>query len=99
MRRWGAVLGSADVHGCGFEVVPAQVHHFGRSKAMPIGQKHHQRVTVTVLVGLGRLNQLLDLVGREVLAGAQLCIWCALRRDCSIFGSWGDQSQVRICHS
>jgi hypothetical protein len=28
----------------GSRPVPAQVHHFGRSQAMPVGQKHHQGV-------------------------------------------------------
>ena len=32
VRCWSAVLGPADVQGCGFEVhlLPTQVHHFGR---------------------------------------------------------------------
>ena len=52
MRGWRAVLGAADVQGRGFEVdlFPTQVHHFGRSEAVPIGQKHHQRVAMTVAV-------------------------------------------------
>ena len=77
MRGRRAVLGPADVQGCGFEVdlLPAQVHHFGRSEAMPVGQKHHQRVALAVAVRLGRLDQLLDLVGSQVLAGAQLSVW------------------------
>ena len=41
MRGRRAVLGPADVQGCGFEVdlLPAQVHHFGRSEAMPVGHE------------------------------------------------------------
>ena len=95
-----SVLGPADVQGCGFEVdlLPAQVYHFGRSKAMPEGQKHHERNAMAVAVLPGRLDQPLDLIGGEVLAGAQLYIWCAPRRDCSIFSGWRDQSQVRFCH-
>jgi hypothetical protein len=42
---------------------------------MPIGQKHHQSVTVAVAVGLGCLDQLLDLVGGQMLARAQLSVW------------------------
>ena len=74
MRGRGAVLGSADVQGCGFEVdlLPAQVHYLGRSQAMPVGQEHHQRVAMAIAVRLSRLDQLLDLIGREVLARAQL---------------------------
>jgi hypothetical protein len=40
---------------------------------------------VAAAVGLGRLDELLDLVGGQVFAGAQLRVWWALRRDCSIF--------------
>ena len=63
----GAVLGPPDVQGRGFEVdlLPAHVHHFGRSEAMPVGQKHHEGVTVAVAVGLGCLDKLLDLVGGQ----------------------------------
>ena len=76
MRGWGAVLGPPDVQGCGFEVdlLPAHVHHFGGPEAVPVGQKHHECVAVAVAVGLGRLDQLLDLVGGQVLARAQLCV-------------------------
>jgi hypothetical protein len=55
-------------------------------------------VTVAVAIALGCLDELLDLLGGEVLTGAQIRIWGALRRDCSIFSGWRDQAQVRICH-
>jgi hypothetical protein len=48
------------------------MHHFCRSEAMPVGQKHHERVAMAVAVLPNRLDDLLDLVGGEVLAGAQL---------------------------
>jgi hypothetical protein len=60
---------------------PAQVHHFGRSEAVPVGQEHHQRVAVAVAVGLGRLDQFLDLVRRQVLAGAQLRLFRLEHQD------------------
>jgi two-component system OmpR family response regulator len=41
----------------------------------------------------------LDLVSGQVFAGAQLRDGHAPRGDCSIFSGWGDQAQVRICHS
>jgi hypothetical protein len=47
-------------------------------------------------VGLGRLDQLLDLVRGQVLAGTELGIRRPLRRNCSIFSAWRDQSQVRF---
>jgi hypothetical protein len=66
---------------------------------MPIGQKHHQSVTVAVAVGLGCLDELLDLVGGQMLARAQISVWRALRRDCSIFSDWRHQPQVRTMRS
>jgi len=51
---------------------------------VPIGQKHHQRVAVTVPISFGRLDQPLDLVRCQVLAGTKLGIWWPARRDCSI---------------
>ena len=63
---------------------------------MSVGQKHHERIATAVPVLPDRLGQLLDLIGGQVLARAQLCIWCAPRGDCSIFSGWRDQSQVRI---
>jgi hypothetical protein len=84
----------------GFEVdlLPAEVHHFGCSEAMPVGHKHHERVAMAVAVLPDRLNQLLDFVGGEVLTGAQLRVACAPRHDCSIFSGWRNQPQVRFCH-
>jgi hypothetical protein len=51
---------------------------------MPEGQKHHEGVAVTVAVLPDGLDQLLDLISGQVLAGAQLRVWCAPGRDCSI---------------
>jgi hypothetical protein len=73
MRRRRAVLGPTDVQDGHFEVdllPPTQVHDFRRSKAMPVGQKHHQGIAVAVAIGLGRLNELIDLVSGQVFAGA-----------------------------
>jgi hypothetical protein len=95
-----AILGPTDVQNSGFEIdpPPSQVHHLRRSQAMPVGQEQHQGVTVAVPVGLGRLNELIDLVGSQVLTGSQLGIRWARRRDCSIFSAWRDQPQVQSRH-
>jgi hypothetical protein len=50
-------------------------------KAVPVSQEHHQGVTVAVAVGLGRLDQRLHLIGRQVFAGAQIGVWSARRCD------------------
>jgi len=63
---------------------------------VPVGQKHHERIAMAVAVLRDRLDQLLDFVGDEVLAGAQLRVGCAMRRDCSIFSGWRDPTQDRF---
>ena len=52
-------------------LVPAQVAEFGRPKPMPEGQQDHGRVPVTVAVGLGGLDQGVDLAWRQVLPGTK----------------------------
>jgi hypothetical protein len=77
---------------------PRQIHRLGGSEAMPIGQEHHQGVTRVVPVGIGRLDQLLDLVSGRMLASAQLGIRGALRVDCSFFSGWRYEARVQFGH-
>jgi hypothetical protein len=65
---------------------------------MPEGQEDHGRVPVPVPVRLGRLDQGLDLAGRQVLPGAQLGVWAPGRSNCSIYFGWRDQLQMQFCH-
>lgn len=44
---------------------------------MPVSQENHQRITVAAAVRPDRVDELLDFIGGQLLAGAQLCIWCA----------------------
>jgi hypothetical protein len=100
MGAWGALLDPADVQRPGGEVdlVPAQVHQFGRPKAVPVGCKDHCRVAVAMAVSLDRCNQPLDFGFRQVFAGAELVVWGSLGCDCSIYGAWCDKLEVRFCH-
>jgi hypothetical protein len=61
---------------------------------MPIGQEYHQAIAVAVAIGLGCLNEILDLVGGQVLTGAEISVWWTRRRDCSNFSAWRDQAEV-----
>ena len=79
-------------------LVPAQVAEFRRPKPMPEGQQDHGRVPVTVPVRLGGLDQGLDLPGRQVLPGAKFGVGASGWRNCSIYFSWRDQLEVRLCH-
>ena len=64
-------------------LVPAQIAKLGRPKPMPEGQEDHGRVPVPVPVGLGRLDQGVDLPGCQVLAGPKLGIRTPGRSNCS----------------
>jgi hypothetical protein len=54
------------------DLVPAEVANLGRPEPVPEGDQDHGRVPMTVAVGLGGVDQGVDLAGRQVLAGAQL---------------------------
>jgi hypothetical protein len=100
MRARFPILDPADSQQRGFEVdlFPTQVDQLGRSQAMPVGQQHHERVTVTVAIGLGCLDQRLSLIVRQMLAGTDIGILGPARRNCSIFSGWRDQPESRLCH-
>ena len=53
---------------------------------------------MTVSVGLGRLDQGLDLAGRQVLPGSKFGVRTPGRSNYSIYFSWGDQLEVRLVH-
>ena len=44
------------------------------------------------------LDQLLDLVNRQVLPRPQGPVWGTAGSDCSIYTTWGNQFQVRLFH-
>ncbi len=52
VRAWRAVLDAPDVQHRRLEVdlLPAQIDHLGRPQAVPVGQKHHEGITVAVAV-------------------------------------------------
>ena len=65
---------------------------------MPVADQDHGRVPVAVAIALRRAHELFHLRFREVLARAQLRIWAPLWHNCSFFGGWGDQLEVRFSH-
>jgi hypothetical protein len=87
------------MHNRGAEVhlVPAQVADLNRPQPMAEGHQDHGGVPVTVPIGLGGLDEGLDLAGREVLAGAKLRVWSTCRRNCSENFSWSHPQECRIC--
>jgi len=66
---------------------PQRRSDFGRSEAMPVGQKHHERVAIAVAVLPDGLDQLVDLVGRGTIS---ICAWSAGRSSAKCRPTKGD---------
>src|SRR5437763_10471817 len=65
---------------------------------MPVGQKNHQGVAMPMAVLLRGLDQLLDLILRQVLPGPNFSIFGSAWLNCSIYSYWGDEPQAWFCH-
>ena len=82
MHRVGAVLRAAhvDLGMREVDMVPAQIDQLLRAQAVAIRDQDHSRVAMTMPIVPGRLDELLDLVGRQVLARPKfniaLAAWC-----------------------
>ncbi len=89
VRRRLAVLEALDVHRRGpqVDIIPAEFADLGSPQTVPIGYQDHGRVPMTVAIGLGRLDQLLDLGLGQVLPLAIGGVGSA--SDCSLFDRSG----------
>jgi hypothetical protein len=67
-----ARLGLPPGRGIEVDLVPAQVTRLGGAQSVPEDQEDHGGVPLPVAVGLGRVDQGLDLARRQVLPGAKL---------------------------
>src|ERR1035437_2171075 len=65
---------------------------------MPVSHEDHGGVPVTVAIVLRGLDQLFNLSLGQVLSAAQLAVRLPPRGNCSFFGGWRDQLQVRFGH-
>jgi hypothetical protein len=90
MRARGAVLDPAHVEHRAIEVhlVPAEVADFGIPQPMPKRNQDHGRVSMAATVGLGGIDQGLDLAGRQVLASPQFHVRPPRQCNCSENLSW-----------
>src|SRR5450759_3773298 len=95
-----SALYPADMKRCGVPVnlLPSQVADLRSPQSMPVSHKDHGAVPVTIAIVLRGLNELFDLALSQVLSAAKLAVWPAPRGDCSFFGGWRDQLQVRFGH-
>jgi hypothetical protein len=66
---------------------------------MSVGHQEHRRVPMAPTVALGGRNEPLYLALRQVLAGAKVRVGEARGHDCSFYGGWRDQLQVRFRHA
>ena len=95
-----ALLDPADVQVGGPEIhlVPPQVHQFGGPQAVSVGHEDHRGVPVAPAVSRGGFHQPLDLGLGKVLAGPQVGIGGPFGPDCSVYGGWRDEPDVRLGH-
>ena len=74
MGAGGATLGSAQMQGTGLKlhIGPLKLADLAGSEAMPEADQDHGGITLPPSIALGRLDQLLDLALRQVLAWPKL---------------------------
>ena len=71
MRRRSAILDPTNIKDCLIKVglLPTKIDKLGRAESVPESDQDHRRVPVALPIGLGRLDEALDLRRRQVLAG------------------------------
>src|SRR5436305_237604 len=65
---------------------------------MPIADKDHRGVPVTPAVAFNGRREPVDLVGSQILARPQVAIGDPFRGNCTVYGGWRDQLEVRLRH-
>src|ERR1039457_5312432 len=90
----------ADMKRCGVPVnlLPPQVADLRSPQPMPVSHQDHYRVTMAVPIASGGFDQLFYLGLGQVLSATELAVRPPPRGNCSFFGGWYDQLQVRFGH-
>ena len=91
MGRRRALLGPADVQDgvAEIDLIPTQVYKLGRPQAVAEGDKDHGGIPVTPAIGLGGIDQPIDLGAGQVLPGPiDRVRFSSRHRDCSIYSGW-----------
>jgi hypothetical protein len=92
MRGGQAALEPGDVQQAGGEIdlLPAERYQLAHAEAVAVGQHKQGRVPMPVPATLaGRRDELLDLVGRQVLAASERGVRQPFRWNCPVYGYWG----------
>jgi hypothetical protein len=86
-----ALLGPADVQdGVGeIDLIPTEVYKLGRPQAVAEGDKDHGGILVTPAIGLGGIDQPIDLNAGQVLpCPIDRIRFSSWRGDCSFYDGW-----------
>src|SRR5438552_4194146 len=87
-----AALEPGDVQQAGGEIhlLPAESHQLADAEAVAVGEHEQGRVPVPVAATLaGRRDELLNLVGRQVLSASEGRVRHPSRWNCPVYGYWG----------
>ena len=89
-RARGSVLDPANVEHGAIEVdlIPTQVANLSRAQSVPEGYQDQGGVPMAAAVGLGSLDQGVDLARRQVLTSPKLGVRSADLRNCSENFGW-----------
>src|SRR5262249_54095509 len=80
------------------DLLPPKVTDLDRSEPVAEGQEDHRPIAVRLPIGLGGLDQKLDLVLGEAFTGPIVGIGSPPRRYCPFFAGWCHQPQCWISH-
>ena len=76
------------------DLIPTQVYKLGRPQAVAEGDKDHGGIPMTPAIGLGGIDQPIDLGAGQVLPRPIFSVPFPSRYgDCSIYSGWGHQFQ------
>ena len=77
------------------DLIPTQVHKLGRPQAVAEGDKDHGGIASTPAIGLGGIDQPIDLGAGQVLPSPIDRVRFSSRQsDCSFYGGWSHQLQA-----
>jgi hypothetical protein len=74
--------------GIKIDLRPFELAKLGSSQSVSKRHKQHRGIPMPVTIRLCRLDQLLNLTGRQVFAATILTVGQSCGRNCSVYSSW-----------